>query len=117
LDREFMRSLHDDLGADLLAAAAPARGCLLVGRITDNPAAIARFAELARSRHDESGDRSISPAVMLVSDGRVAGYVRGPQDEPREADTKPEPKLARPETEPGQDSKKPGFLRRLFGRK
>ncbi|HEY6040137.1 MAG TPA: hypothetical protein VIV58_37900, partial [Kofleriaceae bacterium] len=37
LDREFMRSLHDDLGADLIAAAAPARGCLLVGKITDEP--------------------------------------------------------------------------------
>jgi hypothetical protein len=113
LDREFMRSLHDDLGADLLAAAAPARGCLLVGRITDNPAAIARFAELTRSRHDESGGRSISPAVMLVSDGRVAGYVRGPEDEQREADTQPD----RPQTEQSSDSKKPGFLRRLFGRK
>ena len=31
--------------------------------------------------------RSISPAVLLVSDGRVAGYVRGPEDQdpsPRE---------------------------------
>lgn len=112
LDREFMRSLHDDLGADLLAAAAPARGCLLVGRITDNPAAIARFAELARSRHDESGGRSISPAVMLVSDGRVAGYVRGPEDEQLEADAN-----ERRQAEPGADPKKPGFLRRLFGRK
>ena len=116
LDREFMRSLHDDLGADLLAAAAPARGCLLVGRITDNPAAIARFAELTRSRHDESGGRSISPAVMLVSDGRVAGYVRGPEDEQQE-DTAPQTKLDRSQTEPGSDPKKPGFLRRLFGRK
>jgi hypothetical protein len=109
LDREFMRSLHDDLGAELLAAAAPARGCLLVGRITDEPAAIARFAELARIRHDESGGRSISPAVMLVSAGRVAGYVRGPGDEHEEVETKPE----RAQT----DVKKPGFLRRLFGRK
>jgi hypothetical protein len=109
LDREFMRTLHDNLGAELLAAAAPARGCLLVGRITDEPAAIARFAELARIRHDESGGRSISPAVMLVSDGRVAGYVRGPHDEPHERETKPE----RAQT----DVKRPGFLRRLFGRK
>ena len=114
LDREFMRSLHDELGADLMAAATPARGCLLVGRITDNPAAIARFAELARTRFDEGGSRSISPAVMLVSDGRVAGYVRGPEDEQHESDT--EPGLTRPATEPGE-AKRPGFLRRLFGRK
>ncbi len=100
LDRDFMRSLHDDLGADLLAAAAPARGALLVGKITDEPEAIARFTELARSRHRAAGARSISPAVMLVSDGRVAGYVRGPGDH-----------------DPAAAPRKPGFLRRLFGRK
>ncbi|MFT3696088.1 MAG: hypothetical protein QM831_23320 [Kofleriaceae bacterium] len=110
LDRELMRRLHDELGADVLAAATPARGCLLVGRITDEPAAIARFAELARKRHDESGQRSISPAVMLVSDGRVAGYVRGPEHEVEDV-TKPVDKA---EEEP---EKKPGFFARLFGRK
>ena len=104
LDRDFMRSLHDDLGADLLAAAAPARGCLLVGKITDEPEAIARFTQLARTRHDQSGGRSISPAVMLVSDGRVAGYVRGPGD-------------LDPRAPPPASEKRPGFLRRLFGRK
>lgn len=104
LDRDFMRSLHVDLGADLLAAAAPARGCLLVGKITGAPEAIARFTQLARTRHDQSGGRSISPAVMLVSDGRVAGYVRGPGDLDSLA--------AAPEPE-----KRPSFLRRMFGRK
>ena len=115
LDREFMRSLHDDLGADLIAAAAPARGCLLVGKITDEPVSIARFAELARARYDASGGRSISPAVLLVSDGRVAGYVRGPEDhdptEPHErlADRTPAPASG---TSFGR-----GLWRRLFGRK
>lgn len=113
LDREFMRSLHDELGADLLAAATPARGCLLVGRITDEPAAIARFAELARKRHDESGQRSISAAVMLVSDGRVAGYVRGPEHETVEDITKPVDRVDADDT----SDKKPGFFARLFGRK
>ncbi len=98
LDRAFMRSLHATLGADLLAASVPARGCLLVGTITDQPASIGRFAELARTRHAESGGRAISPAVLLISNGRVAGYVRGPGDHD--------------EHEP-----RPGLLRRLFGRK
>ncbi|CAN5117441.1 hypothetical protein BH11MYX1_BH11MYX1_06070 [soil metagenome] len=106
LDRDFMRSLHDDLGADLLAAAAPARGCLLVGKITDEPEAIARFTQLARTRHDQSWGRSISPALMLVSDGRVAGYVRGPGDH----DPSAGPATSAP-------PKPPSFLRRLFGRK
>jgi len=108
LDREFMRSLHDDLGADLIAAAAPARGCLLVGKITDEPVSIARFAELARARYDESGGRSISPAVLLVSDGRVAGYVRGPEDRDP---TEPHERIAEPPAAPRS------LWRRLFGRK
>ena len=117
LDREFMRSLHDDLGADLIAAAAPARGCLLVGKITDEPVSIARFAELARARYDASGGRSISPAVLLVSDGRVAGYVRGPEDQDP---TTPHERIA---DEPGSSAGTApgrfgfGLLRRLFGRK
>jgi hypothetical protein len=113
LDREFMRSLHRVLAADLLAAATPARGCLLVSAVVDEPVAIARFSGLARTRYDEAGGRSISPAVVLVSDGRVAGYVRGPNDEResaiehKRADTAPE----------APAEKKRGFLRRLFGRK
>ena len=113
LDREFMRSLHHTLAADLLAAATPSRGCLLVTAVIDEPAAIARFANLARTRHDESGGRSISPAILLVSDGRVAGYVRGPGDHDRE---RPDTATTRADTEPAAP-KKLGFLRRLFGRK
>ncbi|HEX4449677.1 MAG TPA: hypothetical protein VH143_02350 [Kofleriaceae bacterium] len=113
LDREFMRSLHRTLAADLLAAATPARGCLLVSAVVDEPAAIARFSGLARRRYDEAGGRSISPAVVLVSDGRVAGYVRGPNDE-REASSEHKRADTAPEA-PAE--KKRGLLRRLFGRK
>jgi hypothetical protein len=113
LDREFMRSLHDDLGADLIAAAAPARGCLLVGKITDEPISIARFAQLARARYAESGGRSISPAVLLVSDGRVAGYVRGPEDPDP---TEPHERVEEPPPEPAGRFGF-GLWRRLFGRK
>jgi hypothetical protein len=113
LDREFMRSLHDDLGADLIAAAAPARGCLLVGKITDEPVSIARFAELARARYDEGGGRSISPAVLLVSDGRVAGYVRGPEDQDP---TAPHERIDDPPPVPTGNFLG-GLWRRLFGRK
>ena len=114
LDREFMRSLHDDLGADLIAAAAPARGCLLVGKITDEPVSIARFAELARARYDESGGRSISPAVLLVSDGRVAGYVRGPEDRDP---TAPHERVDDPPPPIPTGKFFGGLWRRLFGRK
>jgi hypothetical protein len=114
LDRAFMRSLHRTLAAELLAAATPARGCLLVAALVDEPVAIARFSGLARTRYDEAGGRSISPAVVLISDGRVAGYVRGPNDE-----REPEPETKRADTAPDApaEKKRAGFLRRLFGRK
>ena len=77
------------------------------------PVAIARFSGLARTRYDEAGGRSISPAVVLISDGRVAGYVRGPNDE-----REPEPETKRADTAPDAPAeKKRGFLRRLFGKR
>ena len=82
-----MRSLHDD------ARRRPARrrhaGARLSARRPRSPTSPPRSRgspTLARTRHDESGGRSISPAVMLVSDGRVAGYVRGPDDQQDRAD-------------------------------
>jgi hypothetical protein len=109
LDTEFMRSLHDKLGATLLAAAAPARGLLLVAANTDDAPLLARFAALVRLRYDEAGGRAISPAVLLVTDGEVVGFVRDASFE--RADTSP----MRAETSP--DSPRPGLLRRLLGRK
>jgi hypothetical protein len=111
LDRAVMRELHDELAAEVLLAATPCRGLLLVMPAIHEPAAIARFAALARMRYEESGGRSISPAVVLVTDGKVAGYVRGPDErEPSDTDT------IRADTAPGVP-KKPGLFRRIFGRK
>ena len=74
LDPALMRRLHDELGAELLAAAAPARGVLLVA-----PAAsLDALAELVASRHAEAGGRAISTAILLVSGGRVVGFVGAP---------------------------------------
>ncbi|MBA3458515.1 MAG: hypothetical protein H0T46_01030 [Deltaproteobacteria bacterium] len=75
LDVPFMQGLHDELRAETLAVATPTRGMLLVTN-GDDPRMFARFAALARLRYDDSGARSISPAVMLVTDGVVSGYVR-----------------------------------------
>lgn len=111
LDRALMSELHEELEADLLVAATPARGQLLVAAATEDPTHLAQFTQLARRRHDEAGGRAISPAVLLVARGRVAGYVRGPGDH----DDKAERASTRAETQPG--TKRTGFLRRLFGRK
>ena len=111
LDRALMSELHDELDADLLVAATPARGQLLVAAATEEPTHLAQFTQLTRRRHDEAGGRAISPAVLLVARGRVAGYVRGPGDR----DDRAERASTRADTVPG--TKRPGFLRRLLGRK
>ena len=75
LDVRFMRGLHADLGARVLAAAAPVRGMLLV-MSADDPSRLARFAALARMRYDDGGSRAISPVVLLVEHGAITGFVR-----------------------------------------
>ncbi|MDQ3370365.1 MAG: hypothetical protein M3680_33515, partial [Myxococcota bacterium] len=117
LDRGFMLDLHRRLGAALLAAAVPTRGLLLVTAAQLEPAAIARFAALVATRHDEGGSRAISPMILLIQKGQIAGFV---QDErAARADTAP----VRAETVdelPRQSeppARRPGFLRRWLGRK
>lgn len=112
LDREFMQSLHRELDSDLLAASTPARGCLLVTADYHDNMSLARFSAIAHARHEDGGGRAISPAVLLVERGRVAGYVRGPGD-PKE---RPETQSARAETVPAAP-KRVGLWRRLLGRK
>jgi len=110
LDHELMQSMHGLLDAELLIAATPTRGCLLVTAAVDDPSLLARFTAIVRDRHAGGGGRAISPALLLVERGRVAGYVRGPGDPPDvpRADS-------RAETVPG--SPRRGILRRLLGRK
>jgi hypothetical protein len=112
LDREFMQSLHEQLDSELLAASTPSRGCLLVTADYHDNMSLARFSAIAHARHEDGGGRGISPAVLLVERGRVAGYVRGPGD-PTE---RPETPTTRADTVPSTP-KRVGLWRRLLGRK
>ncbi|HEV7557631.1 MAG TPA: hypothetical protein VGO00_19335, partial [Kofleriaceae bacterium] len=108
LDVAFMGALQQRLGTPSVAAATPARGMLLVMAFDHSAGRLARFTALARMQFDDAGGRAISPAVMLVNEGRVYGIGR------RDADPV-EPASRRADTAPG--SPKLGLLRRLFGRK
>jgi hypothetical protein len=108
LDRAFLRAIHAELRSDLLAAAAPVRGLLLVTTAHDT-SGLARFGTIARLRHDDAGGRAISPAVLLVEDGVVVGYVQ-------ERLERAEPRGGVGDTSP-ETPKRPGLLRRLLGRK
>ncbi|MGE3765963.1 MAG: hypothetical protein AB7L94_27155, partial [Kofleriaceae bacterium] len=105
LDEAFMRSLHDELGAYMLAAATPARGLLLVTDAGESTH-LSRFSQIAQLRYDDSGGRAISPAVMLVTDGKVTGCI---------TEERLDTNRLRADTEPS--SPRRGILKRLLGRK
>jgi hypothetical protein len=90
----------------------PARGCQLVTADFKDNASLARIAAIAHARHEDGGGRAISPAVLLVERGRVAGYVRGPGDPVEPAETQ----SSRADTVPASP-RRAGLFRRLFGRK
>ncbi|MEJ7602506.1 MAG: hypothetical protein WKG01_31730 [Kofleriaceae bacterium] len=101
LDRAFMRKLHVELADSMLVAAVPARGLLVVAPAHGDRALLGRFVSLVAMHFEESGGRAISASVMLVTEGRVAGFVQ--------TEVRPDPET--PELE------RPGLLRRLFGRR
>jgi hypothetical protein len=110
LDSKLIDRLHHRLRADLLCAAVPTRGLLLVTTGQLDAAQMARFAALVATRYEEAGGRAISPTILLLRDGRIAGFVHDERAD--RADTAP----VRAETQP-DSPKRPSLLRRLFGRK
>lgn len=112
LDRGFLQDLQRNLGAELLAAAIPHKGLLLV---TDRvvPPEIAGFAALAAALHRETGGAPpLSPVVFLVRDGEVVGHL---ETESKPAPAKPAapPPLGAPRRPPDRS---PGRRRRASGR-
>ena len=75
LDQSFLRGLHRRLGADLLAAAVPSKGVLLITTEV-GPPGIVGFALLAQTQYRSSGGAPpLSPVVFLITDGKVVGHV------------------------------------------
>jgi hypothetical protein len=116
LDRALMSSLQQHLGSDVLFAAVPARGVLLVTADIE----LAQFAAVVRARYDEAGGRAISPVVLTLEDGIVTGFVR--ETLQHRADTAPVRADTQPDLPVGNDPshdppRRPGLLRRLLGRK
>jgi hypothetical protein len=104
LDRAFMRGLQQQLGNPMLVVSVPRRGLMFVtsGVEPDPRRASAVLATITNK--EATTTRSISSALLIVSDGEVVGHVKlelgdepGPDDEP-------------------PPRKPPGFLKRLFGR-
>ena len=101
LDESFMMGLQRRLGAELLAAAVPYKGLLLVTEQVVPPG-IAGFVAAATVLHGNSeGAPPLSPIVFLVKDGKVVGHIA--------TDGK------KPDGVKKAAERKPGFWSRLFG--
>jgi hypothetical protein len=114
LDRAFLRSLHRTLGAELLAAAVPYKGVLLVTERVAPPE-IAGFAAVAAVLHAETeGAPQLSPVVFLIRDGEVVGHLETEGKPPQAKAAAPAPRRTAPPKRPTPRPAKPGFWSRLF---
>jgi hypothetical protein len=104
LDQPFMRQLHARLRAPVLAASVPRRGLMFVTNAapSDPPRAMSILAAITDKESTTS--RRISKAILLVSEGAVVGHAQLGKSDTEDEPTTPPPR-------------KPGLLRRLFGKK
>lgn len=112
LDPEFMGTLHQRLGAEVLTAAVPIKGQLHVMSALVDPRVTGVFAAIVHKHHDEAPpNERLSTELLLVTEGAVAGRIvlSSGDEAPAEA---PQPPAAQAEEEPAAG----GFFRRLFGR-
>jgi hypothetical protein len=115
LDQAFMMGLQRRLGAELLAAAVPYKGVLLVTHQVVPPA-VAGFMAAAKALFGNTGGAPpLSPVVFLVKDGKVVGHIDAEPKKPEAVQKRPEPARKRPEPAPKKPGpRKPGFWSRLF---
>jgi hypothetical protein len=103
LDQPFMRQLHARLRAPLLAASVPRRGLMFVTNAAPSDPRRAMAILAAITDKESTTSRRISKAILLVSEGAVVGHAQLGK-----GDTGDEPTTAPP--------KRPGLLKRLFGK-
>lgn len=82
LDRAFLAGMHATMG-ELLAAAVPEKGRLLLTSAVADADAIAGFMAVARGIYDKNeAGRRLSPTVFLISDGNIVGVAQASPPEP-----------------------------------
>lgn len=112
LDETFMKALHQRLGAELLAAAIPHKGVLLVTRQVVPPI-VAGFVALTAALHENTqGAPPLSPVVFLVKDGKVVGHLEAKSKGPEAGFARPRRTSASPPKRP--ESPRQGLWSKLF---
>lgn len=77
LDEAFMRAMHTRLGVELVAAAIPEKGRLLLTSAVASMETMSAFMAIAKNTYEKNdGGRQVSPTVFLVSEGRIVGVAK-----------------------------------------
>ena len=103
LDVAFMKGLAMRLRDDMLGAAVPRRGVLLVTGLGKTPLNGGMLRFIAAGEFEKAGSRGICPNVIIIQHGEPIGMVL-PSN------------TIQPSPPDGEPPKKRGFFSRLFGR-
>ncbi|OJH37650.1 hypothetical protein [Cystobacter ferrugineus] len=76
LDVPFMRAMHERLGSQVLLAAVPRKGLLLLTSALVEPPFTAEFLGLCEEQYANQDSAPISPTPLVIQDGEIRGFVQ-----------------------------------------
>ncbi|ATB36669.1 hypothetical protein CYFUS_002084 [Cystobacter fuscus] len=76
LDVSFMRAVHERLGSQVLLAAVPRKGLLLLTSALVEPSLAAEFLDLCEEQYASQDSPPISPTPLVIQDGMIRGFVQ-----------------------------------------
>jgi hypothetical protein len=76
LDVSFMRVLHERLDSQVLLAAVPRKGLLLLTSALVEPPLVAEFLGLCEEQYAGEDSSPISPTPLVIQDGVIRGFVQ-----------------------------------------
>ncbi|MET0401036.1 MAG: hypothetical protein ABW123_01480 [Cystobacter sp.] len=82
MDAAFLRTLHERLASEVLLAAVPRKGLLLLTSPLVPPAFLAEFLDLCARQHASGHSAPISPTPLLIQDGLIQGFAEGAERAP-----------------------------------
>ncbi|EPX64601.1 hypothetical protein D187_000023 [Cystobacter fuscus DSM 2262] len=76
LDAPFLRAMHERLDSQVLLAAVPRKGLLLVTSALVEPSLTAGFMGLCEEQYASEDSAPISPTPLVIQDGMICGFVQ-----------------------------------------
>ncbi|WNG14956.1 hypothetical protein [Cystobacter fuscus] len=76
LDVPFLRAMHERLDSQVLLAAVPRKGLLLLASALVEPSLTAEFLGLCEEQYASEDSAPISPTPLVIQDGTIRGFVQ-----------------------------------------